>query len=280
VSDGTAAERESSDLLRRFADADALRARGLFAAEGRFVVERMLETGRYEPVVIAVTPATREAIAPLLGRAPGAPVVIELPARDLQALVGYPLDRGCVAIVRRPSPGALDAVLASASGPGATWLVLHDVSNPDNVGSVFRSAAAFGARGVVLAGGCADPLYRKTVRTSLGNTLVTPYAQVESAQVAFEALQRASIRSAALVARGGEPLHAWRPPPAVALWLGHEGAGLPDAVAARCHQQVTISMAGAVDSLNVAVAGAIALHHVVTARSWSDDSGITAAEGA
>ena len=116
-------------------------------------------------------------MAASLARIPAGVPVVELETRDLQRLIGYPLDRGCVALVRRPLPAAVPALIAAATArPRSVCLVLENVSNPDNVGGLFRSAAAFGVAAIVLAGGCADPLYRKSVRTSLGNTLTVPSA--------------------------------------------------------------------------------------------------------
>ena len=251
-------------LLRIFADASALRERGLFAAEGRFVVERVLRSGGFEPLLVAVTPPARVEMAADLARVPDA-AIVELPPRELQALVGYPLDRGCVAVVRRPSPRGLGDIVAHDRGRWGTWLVLEDVSNPDNVGSLFRSAAAFGAAGVMLVGGCADPLYRKAVRTSLGNTLSVPFAHAPGADDVIRVLEGQAVASLALVARDGTPLHEWRCRRGrVALWLGHEGRGLGPRALAACGERVTIAMPGGIDSLNVAVAGAVALHHLVT----------------
>lgn len=251
-------------LLRIFADASAMRERGLFAAEGRFVVERVLRSGGFEPLLVAVTPPARVEMAADLARVPEA-TIVELPPRELQALVGYPLDRGCVAVVRRPPPRGLGDIVAHDRGRCGTWLVLEDVSNPDNVGSLFRSAAAFGAAGIVLVGGCADPLYRKSVRTSLGNTLSVPFANAAGADDVLRVFEAEAVANLALVARDGTPLHECRRHQGrVALWLGHEGRGLSPCAIAGCGERATIVMPGGIDSLNVAVAGAVALHHLVT----------------
>ncbi len=253
-----------SVLLGCFTDASALRARGLFAAEGRFVVERLIAAGNYAIELLVVTPPARVAMAASLERVAADVPLVELSPRELQRLVGYPLDRGCVALVRRPPPTLVTSLVAATSAEShSVWLVLENVSNPDNVGGLFRSAAAFGVSAVVLVGGCADPLYRKSVRTSLGNTLTVPHASVASAGEALAAFAVHGVVSVALVAHGGIDLHRWTPAaPHLALWVGHEGDGLSAGAVDGCAHRVSIAMPGAIDSLNVAVAGAIALHHV------------------
>jgi tRNA G18 (ribose-2'-O)-methylase SpoU len=254
------------ELLGCFANPDALRERGLFAAEGRLVVERVIGAGRCDVALLVVTPSARVAMATSLVRLPAGVPVLELPPDELQRLVGYPLDRGCLALVRRPGARALASIVdAALTEPRGVWLALEHVGNPDNVGGLFRSGAAFGVAGIVLVGGCADPLYRKAIRTSLGNTLSVPFAQAASPDEALAAFGGHGVACVALVAHGGIALHAWRPPAArVALWVGHEGQGLSDGAIAGCAHRVSVAMPGAIDSLNVTTAASIALHYVVT----------------
>ena len=173
---------------RALSDANVLREQGCFIAEGRLVVRRLIEAGRFTIRSLVVNAAAFESLQPLLGSIPDCvPVFVCAPA-DLQAVTGHDIHRGCLALVERPEPPGLEALLDSvAAGPAGdpqaaapprrTVLVALDrVANPDNVGGVFRNAAAFGAAAILLGPGCSDPLYRKAIRTSMAATLQVPYA--------------------------------------------------------------------------------------------------------
>ena len=157
--------------------------------------------------------------------------------------------------------GGLDQVdLAAAT----RVVVLEGVNNPDNVGGIFRSAAAFNADLVALGPACADPLYRKSIRTSIGATLDVPYAQAEPWPQALDQLKGAGFRVIALTtAASGTPLPQLSAAhERIALLAGAEGTGLSDIALAAADERVTIPMSGRVDSLNVGTALAIALYHV------------------
>ncbi len=128
-------------------DAELLRARGLFMAEGRLVVRRVLEDRRFTVRSIVVNDAALTDLSPVLAlHAPNVPVYV-CDAAALQAIAGYDVHRGCLALVERPAPIALDGLVQGAR----TIVVLEGVTNADNVGGVFRNAAAFGAGGVLLS---------------------------------------------------------------------------------------------------------------------------------
>jgi tRNA G18 (ribose-2'-O)-methylase SpoU len=128
---------------------------------------------------------------------------------------------------------------------------------------VFRNALALGADAVVLSRRCVDPLYRRSIRVSMGASLRLPFARAHDAASALAALARAGFTSVALCPdAGATPLTQYRAAPRrLALWLGSEGSGLSDAVLAGVDERVAIAMAPGADSLNVATASAIALHH-------------------
>ena len=145
------------------------------------------------------------------------------------------------------------------------------VGNPDNVGSLFRNAAAFGAAGVVLSPGCADPFYRKAIRTSAGATLRLPFATASDWPAALRALRARGYLVAALTPPGGAAgvatvelgdFAARRPRRPVALVVGTEGDGLTAAALAEADVRVQITIDPSVDSLNVATAAAVALHRL------------------
>ena len=143
-------------------------------------------------------------------------------------------------------------------------LVLEGVSNADNVGGVFRNAAAFGVRGVLLSPTCCDPLYRKAIRTSMGAVLRVPFARLDDWPAGLTPMRGAGFTIAALTPRApSETLDAFaaRPrPERLALLVGTEGAGLTLAAESAADHRVRIPIDERVDSLNVAVAVGIALY--------------------
>jgi tRNA G18 (ribose-2'-O)-methylase SpoU len=242
----------------RVGDAGWLREQGLFVAEGRLVVRRLLEDGRFDVASVLVTPAARAALADLLDDDPACPVYVAA-QDDLNALAGFNFHRGCLALAHRPPGAAIDALV------GARLLVAaEEVGNPDNVGGIFRSALAFGAGGVVLDSRSADPLYRKAIRTSMGASLRLPFAQVEQWPSALGRLRESGYRVLAFTpsedAATLEGLDVNRQEKVVLLF-GSEGEGLSAAAMEAAHQRVRIAIDPRSDSLNVAVAAGIALHH-------------------
>ncbi|HPO92709.1 MAG TPA: RNA methyltransferase [Phycisphaerales bacterium] len=255
--------------------------RGLFMGEGELVVRRMIDSP-FEVRSVFLTPTRLKTIEDALRRMPeGVPVYVAEP-RVLSAVVGFNIHRGILACGVR-GEGASVGRLLDRDGP---LLVLEDLFNHDNIGSIFRNAAALaGTRaGVVLTEKCADPLYRKCIRVSVGNVLSIPFARVES----VEALSRA--RGGAGAPAGGWELWALSPrgdaeplrvaveevararrageARRVALMLGSEGPGLSASAMACADRLVRIPMRRShenVDSLNVAVAAAIALHELGSA---------------
>jgi tRNA G18 (ribose-2'-O)-methylase SpoU len=249
---------------RRIAHHGALRAAHLFVAEGRAVVQRALESGR--PVrSLLLSETARQALQPAMDHLdPRVPVyVCDLAA--FEAITGFPLHRGCLAIVERPPVvDPADLVMAAT-----TLVVLDAVSDPDNVGGIFRNVAAFGADGVLLGPGCADPLYRKAVRTSMAATLAVPFAHVPDLA---EGLAMVRSRGRILVAltphETATDLDAFdrvRLPGPLALLVGAEGPGLSAEALACADARVRIPIRPEIDSLNVAVATGIALSRL-TAR--------------
>jgi tRNA G18 (ribose-2'-O)-methylase SpoU len=172
--------------------------------------------------------------------------------------------RGCLALVHRPPSVPIDEVISRAR----TLVVLEAVSNADNVGGVFRNAAAFGADGVLLSPTCCDPLYRKAIRTSMGAALRVPFARADGEDWpgVLTRVRAAGFTVVALTPREpSETLDAFtaRPRPGrVALIVGTEGAGLTTAAESTADYRVRIPIGDEVDSLNVAVAAGIALYRL------------------
>lgn len=255
----------------------ALRARdGLFLAEGRLNVERLLTAPRYRTRSVFVTEAGLTAIRPALARLDATTPVYVASKDVLCRVVGYAMHRGCLAAGERGEPPALrDLVAASASSPEVaasgrcTWLVLEDVTDPENVGALFRNAQALGASGVALTPRSVDPLYRRAIRVSMGATLRIPYARDEAAATR-EVFTEAGFANVALTpGADATPISAGRFPARVALWLGSEGGGLAALSLRSADLRVRIPMAPGADSLNVAMAAGIALHHLHASRRVS-----------
>lgn len=173
-------------------------------------------------------------------------------------IVGFHLNRGVLATAGRPIARDAETLLRASRSVA----LLEGVGDHENLGSIFRNAAALGIDAVLLGPGCADPLYRRSVRVSMGHVLAVPFAESGAGSVtaAIELVQRNGFAAAALTPRSdATPLAtAALPGRKVAVLLGSEGPGLTDEALQAADLLVRIPMSGGVDSLNVATAGAIA----------------------
>lgn len=245
---------------RSVADPQLARAGGWFVAEGRLVVRRVIEDGRYRVRSLLLNAAAAAQLADVTAGLPSDVPVYVGALAVFAELTGFNIHRGCLALVDRPAPRGVDEAIAGAS----TILVLDGVANADNVGSAFRSAAAFGAAAVVLSPTCCDPWYRKAIRTSMGAVLRVPFAIAEPWPSALTRMREAGFTIVALTPRQpSEEIGAFAArgrPTRIALVAGAEGAGLSGEVESRADVRIRIPIANAVDSLNVGVAIGIALH--------------------
>ena len=251
---------------RAVSDPELLRWRGLFVAEGRLVVRTMLEASRFRPRSLLVTEQARLTLAGLLEPLGEALTVHVASVELLSAVVGFNVHRGCLALVERPAPVAVNDLLVGLPRR-ATVVLLEGVGNADNVGGIFRNALAFGAAAIVLGPGCCDPLYRKATRVSIGATLRVPFATTVDWPADLERLRDSGFTVVALTPDPtAEDVSAFATAAAdsgrVALLLGAEGPGLTPASLAAADRRVRIPMAGGVDSINVATAAAIVLHRL------------------
>lgn len=238
-------------------------AEGLFVGEQLLVVERMLAL---PGVTLSVLCSERLASRVLAVAPDDVPVLVGSDPL-LHAIAGFHVHRGVLAIGRRdrlPRP-SLDE-LAGAATPAAsatprTLLACEDITHADNIGSLFRVAAALGAHGILLSPRCHDPLYRRCVRVSIGNVLGMPWRFAEQWPGDLDVLKQRhgfAVLGAALAA-GAERIDRVEPPLRSVLVVGSEFGGLVAETAACCSRLVRIPMAAGVDSLNVAVAAAIGL---------------------
>lgn len=253
---------------RNVRDAALLRP-GLFMAEGRLNVARLIDSERFQPRSVFVTRAALDAIGPCLGRLDERTPVYLASQRVLNEVVGYDMHRGCLAAGVRPPEIPLSSLLEDLGDGPALLILLEDVSNPDNVGGVFRNAMAFGVDAVLVTPRSVDPLYRKSIRVSMGGSLTVPFARVEAGAHCVERLRAAGYCVAALATDPeAVSLAQWRPvPPAperVVLLLGAEGPGLSAEARGAADVVLRIPMVPGVDSLNLYSAAGIAMHHVVS----------------
>jgi len=243
---------------RNVPDPELIARRGLFVAEGRLVVQRLLTSDRWTTRSALVTETALSAIRAALERHPALPVYVA-DQSVMNTITGYNIHRGCLALgERRPLPG-----WRNIAGGAKVMVVLEALGNVDNVGSIFRHAAAFGADAVLLGPACADPLYRKAVRTSMAAVLAVPFANAEPWPDALAELRDLGHAVVALTPRAPTTLRdmtgmaANRP---LAIVVGHEGEGLTAEALSVCEYQARIPIAARVDSLNAATAAAIALY--------------------
>jgi tRNA G18 (ribose-2'-O)-methylase SpoU len=253
---------------RGVADPARLAADGLFVVEGRLVVRRMLAESRLQAQSVLVTEPARQALAGAFDPADGPPVYVA-PQAVVNGVAGFDMHRGCLALGVRPAAADWPA-LVDAFPPVARLVLLDAISNADNIGGIFRSAAALGAHAVLLGPGCGDPLYRKAIRTSIGATLVVPFATVTGWTAVADVLHARGFRLLALTPSAGEPIaeeaETIRRQPRLAIFAGAEGDGLGSDALAAADRFLRIPMVPGVDSLNVTVAVGIALHRLTPAQ--------------
>ncbi len=249
----------------RIAEYRAIRERDLtgrdhFVAEGEVVLQVLLGSPLCRPVSVMVVEKRLDGLLRRLrGLAPGV-VVYSVGQAVIDSVVGFPIHRGILALGRRiasPTP----AGLLERAGPKGLVVVLFGIANHDNMGGIFRNAAAFGAQAILLDPTCCDPLYRKAIRVSVGGSLVVPFARFDRADDPIALLERHGFEAVALTPGGAEPLAGLQCEGRVAMLLGSEGPGLPATILSRS-RTITIPMAGGFDSLNVATTSGIVLHHL------------------
>ena len=251
---------------RGVSDPELLRSRNLFVAEGRVVVRRLLEDGRWTVRSVLVSDRARQDLEPALAAIAGSVPIFVCESTDFVGITGHQMHRGCLALVERPPALPLNELLRQS----CLVLVLEGVANADNVGGVFRNAAAFGADAVILSPSCCSPLYRKAIRTSMGASLRVPFLHLaDEWPSSLMQLRTAGFTMAALVVRpigeSWETLETFasRPRPVkLALVIGAEGSGITPAVDAAADHRITIPIEPEVDSLNLAVAAGIALERL------------------
>ncbi|MCH1883182.1 RNA methyltransferase [Agrococcus sp. ARC_14] len=233
--------------------------RGLYIAESQTVLERALRAG-HRPRSVLVAPRWLPQVEQILGESAAAadtPIFVgEEPV--LEQLTGFHLHRGALAAMQRPELPDASALLAHAR----RVVVLDGLVDHTNVGAAFRSVAGIGADAVLVTQTCADPLYRRSVRVSMGTVLQVPWTRIESLEAAVPVFREAGFETVAMALHEDAVTldeYAAAPAERVALVFGSEGPGLTARAIAAADRVVRIPMHHGVDSLNVAASAAVAM---------------------
>ncbi|WP_372456364.1 TrmH family RNA methyltransferase [Cellulomonas chengniuliangii] len=240
-------------------------AKGLYIAESSTVLRRAIDAG-HRPRSVLVSPRWLPDLEEMLAGLPedGTRVPVYVAEPDvLEAITGFHVHRGALAAMHRPVlPSVEDVLRGARDGSGARRVaVLEDIVDHTNVGAAFRSAAALGVDAVLVTPRCADPLYRRSVRVSMGTVFQVPWTRIDEWPAGMATLRDAGFVTAALALSDDSiSLDALERdlPERLALILGAEGHGLKPTTVAAADLTVRIPMAGGVDSLNVAAAAAVA----------------------
>ncbi|WP_228760135.1 RNA methyltransferase [Pseudactinotalea sp. HY158] len=234
--------------------------RGLYLAESTNVIARAVEAG-HEPISFLTAPRWLPDLDPLLRRTGagqyGHVPVYVAPEEVLEKITGFHLHRSAIAAMHRPELPAVADVLRGARRVA----VLEGITDHANVGAALRSAAGLAVDAVLVTPTCADPLYRRSIRVSMGTVFQVPWTRIDPWPGGLGQLRAAGFTTAALALREDaltlDELAA-DPPERLALILGTEGPGLSEATIAAADLAVRIPMSHGVDSLNVAAAAAVA----------------------
>ena len=236
---------------------------GRFVAEGEVVLRLLARRGRFAVESVLLCDRRIASLGDLIDALPADVPFLVASQAVMDAVVGFPIHRGVLAIGLRGEEPDAEALLAGAP-EDAIVVACIGIANHDNIGGIFRNAAAFGASAVILDAGSCDPLYRKAIRVSVGAALTVPFARANGPGALIDMLARHGFTTIALSPGAKETLDAIAGEKSaargrVALLLGAEGPGLPGNVLARV-RSARIPMAGGFDSLNVATTSGVALY--------------------
>jgi tRNA G18 (ribose-2'-O)-methylase SpoU len=247
---------------------------GLFIAEGEKVIRRAVAAG-YPVRSVLLTQRWAEPLADLLDDLGDRVHVMDDVA--VEDITGFPVHRGALAAMERLPLPTVEQTLAGRVGqltaPPRRVLILEDLVDHGNVGAIFRCAAALGVEAVILSPRCADPLYRRSVKVSMGAVFAIPYARMTDWYGGLAELRGAGFQTLALTPdQAVTPIDRVAMADRVALLLGSEGDGLSSRWLREADEAVCIPMSPAamglgVDSLNVVAAAAIACHGLMRASS-------------
>lgn len=242
--------------------------KGLVIAEGVLVAQRMIASRFVPHAFLGVDRRLAELSADVTvvdDDSPGVPFY-RATAEVMAQIVGFHLNRGVLGVARRPTSLAVDEVLAEAR----TVVILEGVNDHENIGSIFRNAAGLGVDVVLFGAGCADPLYRRSVRVSMGHALLVPFTKVDDWPRGLDAVHDHGFTTVSLTpGDDAVPLADAVDAPRIAFLVGAEGPGLTTATLRATHIAARIPMSRGTDSLNVATAAAVAFYERVRSGTMS-----------
>jgi tRNA G18 (ribose-2'-O)-methylase SpoU len=242
---------------RNVRERDLVGRESRFIAEGKVVLNVLLSNPAFAVESILILENRLAGLTEQLSLCPDSIPVYCVSRETMDAIAGFPMHRGIIAVGKRNAPRSLDK-LVETMPEIALAVVLCGIANHDNMGSIFRNAAAFEADCVLMDETSCDPLYRKAIRVSVGAALKVPFAREGSIETIVSKLQNKGFELFALSPSGTRSIYDVKPSPRTALLLGTEGEGLPSQLLQRL-QTVKIPMSREFDSLNVATASGIAL---------------------
>lgn len=252
--------------FRQIRERDLRREAGRFVAEGT-VVLRVLAgvhggAGGFSAESVLVLENRVAGVAGLLESLPENVPIHVAPRAVMDAIAGFPMHRGVLALGRHEDSGGVSRLLGRL--PASALLVLGQaIANHDNMGAIFRNAAVFGADAAIFDAQSCDPLYRKSIRVSVGGVFEVPFARGGDIEANLAAAAENGFELIGLSPRGGTTIDEVVPAARTALVLGTEGEGLPQGVLRRL-RTVRIPQAPGMDSLNVATASGIALYRLAS----------------
>jgi tRNA G18 (ribose-2'-O)-methylase SpoU len=267
------------DPYRNLTQTNLTRWSGQFIAEGRTVVRRLVESDLRTQSVLIADHRADEAFTWI----PESIETLVVPLAVAQELVGYNFHAGYLACGVRPDPPVLDRyvtnVLSRDQNDRQTVVVCPNVTDPENIGAIIRIAVCFGVDLLILGRGCSDPFSRRVLRVSMGTAFRLPILESDDLVGDIQSLQvRGKFElMATAIDPAAVPLHRSSRPSRVAILLGNEAHGLGPEWIARCDRTVAIPMAPGADSLNVAVATGIFLHHFRYVESIDAESDLPSA---
>ena len=240
---------------------DLVGREGLLIAEGEVVLTVLVRRAPERVVSLLIAAKRVATLADRIAALPDDVPVYVVQQAVMDGIAGFHLHRGILALGRRGTETPADQLLAG-TGTRARVVALFGIANHDNMGGIFRNAAAFGADAVFLDADCCDPLYRKAIRVSVGAALTVPFTRLARGEDALALFRRHGFVPLALSPAGATRLADLSPPARAAVLLVAEGPGLPGDLLAGA-RTVRIPMADGFDSLNVATTSGIVLHHLL-----------------
>lgn len=251
-------EDERLTPYRDIRERDLVKNKRHFIAEGKTVLQVLVGQSRFKLKSLLILENRLAGLSGIIKQVPEQTPIYIVSQSVIDQVAGFPMHRGVLAI------GEASDAIEKLPVPAPNWkriVVLSGLSNHDNVGSVFRNAAAFDVDAVFMDQETCDPLYRKAIRVSVGGVFKVPYFKFETLSAINDWLGKHRFEPIALSPKGGVALNTWEPAQKAAIILGTEGEGLPLSVLKKL-ATVKVEMSNEFDSLNVATTSGIVLHHM------------------